>query len=92
MNLNALRLDELSSQQFGTPRFLKSFDQIFGCGFTHKLSFPIPGTSLHPRVSAGRGVRRDPPGEARDCMLRRYGGSTLCHLRAVVFEDFQIAN
>jgi hypothetical protein len=40
----------------------------------------------------GTGVRRDPLGEARDCTLRRYGGGTLSYLRAVVFEDLQIAN
>jgi hypothetical protein len=40
----------------------------------------------------GTGVRRDPLGEARDWTLRRYGGSTPGHLRAVVFEDLQIAN
>jgi hypothetical protein len=48
--------------------------------------------SLGPRVSAGRGYRGDPLGEARDWTLRRYGGSILSHLRAVVFEDLQIAN
>jgi hypothetical protein len=40
----------------------------------------------------GTGVRRDPLGEARDCTLRRDGGSTLGHLRAVVTEDLQIVN
>jgi hypothetical protein len=45
-----------------------------------------------PRVSAGRGVRRDPLGEARDWKLRRNGGSTPSRLRAGVFEDLQIAN
>ena len=54
--------------------------------------FPIAKTPPQPRVSAGRGVRRDPLGEARDHTLRRCGGSTLSHLRAMILEDFQIAN
>ena len=57
------------------------------------INFPYLSQECPPAEGLrGTGVRRDPLGEARDGTFRRYGGSTLSHLRAVVFEDLQIAN
>ena len=58
----------------------------------HHVPAPLLPQSAEERVSAGRGCRGDPPGEARDCTLRRYGRSFPGHLRAMLLEDFQIAN
>jgi hypothetical protein len=51
-----------------------------------------PQPHLPVEVFTGRGFRGDPLGGPRDLTLRRYRKSTFSQLRAMVFEDLQIAN
>ena len=62
------------------------------CEFASSISAQLSQERPPAEGLRGTGVRGDPLGEARDCTLRRNGRSTFSHLRAVVFEDLQIAN
>src|SRR5882672_223184 len=62
-------------------------------GFGRRSHYLSPSWNTRPpRASLGRGIRGGPLGEARERALRRYGRSVFSHLRAMVFEDLQIAN
>ncbi len=71
------------------PRHADDLDQIFACQPTF-LSYRE--NISPPRVSAGRGCRRDPLGGARDWTLRRYGRSIFSHSQAMVLEYLQSSN
>jgi hypothetical protein len=83
----------LRRPEFATILKHPAVAQVQKCYETCEDNFPLSQEKPPRRgVSTGRGCRRDPLGEARDCTLRRYGRSTFRESQAMVLKDLQIAH